>query len=80
MSLIYNSKKWNINAEMGFIEVDINFFIDLVIIDQSNQTIQDDFNLVKIETNEGKFIIETKDWMEIQSELRSIKLDIIFDK
>lgn len=69
------SKKWNINAEMGFIEVDINFFIGLKIINISCSN--DALNLTKVETDGGIFIIENNDWNEIQSELRKIKIDKI---
>lgn len=70
------SKKWNINAEMGFIEVDVNFFIGLKIINISCLS-NDALNLTKVETDGGIFIIENNDWNEIQSELRKIKIDKI---
>jgi hypothetical protein len=76
----YLSKKWNINAEMGFIEVDINFFIGLKINDKTSYNVQGDFNLTKIMTDDGEFIIENNDWIEIESELRKIKLDNILGK
>lgn len=77
--MTYPSKKWSINSEVGFIDVNIEFFIGLEIISQSFYDVQLDFNLVRINTNEGEFIIELNDWREIQNELRSIKIDTILD-
>ena len=62
---------------MGFIDVDIDFFIGLKIISQTLYEIQTDFSLVHIETDGGKLIIENEDWIEIQSILRTIKIDEI---
>jgi hypothetical protein len=74
------SKKWNINAEMGFIEVGINFFIGLKILSITTHDIQIDFILLHLETEEGKFIIDSKDWQEIQSILRTIKIEELLNK
>lgn len=73
----YLSKKWTINTEMGFIEVDINFFIGLKIISQTIHEIQDDFSLTKVESDGTQFIIDSKEWKEVQSELRMIQIDKI---
>jgi len=75
--MIAFSKKWNINSEMGFIDVSIDFFIGLKIISQTIHEIQSYFNLVHIETDQGTFIVENGDWEEIQSELRNIKIEQI---
>jgi hypothetical protein len=72
------SKKWNINAEMGFIEVGISFFIGLKILTITTHDIQID--LLHLETEEGKFIIDSKDWQEIQSILRTIKIEELLNK
>ena len=75
--MTYPSKKWSINSEIGFIDVDIDFFIDLKINSQTFHEIQTDFTLTKLETDGGTFLIENKDWIEIQSHLRTIKIDEI---
>jgi hypothetical protein len=62
---------------MGFIEVDINFFIGLKIISQTLHEIQDDFSLTKVESDGTQFIIDSKEWKEVQSELRIIQIDKI---
>lgn len=75
--MVLNPKKWTINTEMGFIEVDINFFIGLKIISQTIHEIQDDFSLTKVESDATQFIIDSKEWKEVQSELRMIQIDKI---
>lgn len=77
--MIYLSKKWNINSQMGFIDVSIEFFIELKINSQSLHDIQDGFSVVELKTKDGLFIIEDRDWFEIQSELREIKINSIID-
>lgn len=78
--MTYPSKKWNINSEIGFIDVDIDFFIDLKINSQTFHEIQTDFTLTKVETDGGTFLIDNKDWIEIQSHLRTIKIDEIIKR
>ena len=65
---------------MGFIDVNIEFFIGLKINSQTFHEIQTDFTLTRLETDDGKFIIENRDWIEIQSILRTIKIDEILLK
>ena len=72
-----SSKKWVVNTEMGFIEVDINFFIGLKIISQTIHEIQDGFSLTKVESDGTQFIIDSKEWSEVQSELRTIQINRI---
>lgn len=64
---------------MGFIDVNIEFFIGLKLISQTFHEIQTDFSLVHVETDSGRLIVEYKDWKEIKSALRKIKLDTILD-
>ncbi len=63
---------------MGFIEVGISFFIGLKILTITTHDIQID--LLHLETEEGKFIIDSKDWQEIQSILRTIKIEELLNK
>lgn len=65
---------------MGFIDVDIDFFIGLKINSQTVHEIQSDFSLIHIETDGGKLIIENKDWIEIQSLLRTRKIEELLNK
>jgi len=65
---------------MGFIEVDINFFSTLKIVEGHSQKIQDNLTLTKVETNDGYFIIDSLDWEEIKWYLRELKLMKILRK
>lgn len=75
-----HNKKWCINAHMGFIEVDINFFISLQITEGHSEKVQDNLTLTKVETSDGYFIIDSNDWEEVKWIIRELKLGKILRK